>query len=56
MILINYVSSDVYELFSKSETYDEALTLLISLYVKTPNEIYARYALATRKQQPEETL
>ena len=55
-VLTNYVTSDVYELFSDAQTYDAALALLKSTYVKTPNEIYARHALATRKQLPEETL
>ena len=45
-VLVNYVSSDVYELFNETATYDDALTLLKSLYVKTPNDIYARHALA----------
>ena len=55
-VLINYVSSDVYELFCETATYAEAINLLKSLYVKTPNEIFARHKLATRKQQPGESL
>ena len=55
-VLINYVTSDVYQLFCEAETYDEAITLLKTLYIKTPNEIFARHKLATRKQQISETL
>ena len=55
-VLVNYVSSYAYELFNESATYDDALTLLKSLYVKTPNEVYASHVLAIRKPQPEETL
>jgi len=53
-VLVNYVNSDVYELFSEAATYDDALAQLKALYVKAPNEIYARHALATRKQQLDE--
>ncbi len=55
-VLINYVSSDVYQLFCDAATYDEAINLLKNLYVKTPNEIFARHKLATRKQQSGESL
>ena len=55
-VLINYVFSEVYQLFYETTTYDEGINLLKSLYVKTPNEIFARHKLATRKQQPGESL
>ncbi len=55
-VLVNYVTSDVYQLFCEAETYEEAITLPKTLYVKTPNEIFARHKLATRKQQAGETL
>ena len=51
-VLINYVSSEVYQLFYEATTHDEAINLLKSLYVKKPNEIFARHKLATRNQQP----
>ena len=54
--LINYVTSDVYQLFCEAETCEEAIALLKTLYIKTPNEIFARHKLATRKQQIGETL
>ena len=55
-VLINYVSSDVYQLFCDAATYDEAISLFKNLYVKTPNEIFTRHKLATRKQQSRESL
>ena len=54
-ILINLVSPDVYDLFSQDATYDTAIATLTNCYVKTPNEVYARHLLATRKQQPGES-
>ena len=57
MVLINYVTSEVFELlFNEAENYEEAINILKSLYIKTPNEIFARHALATRKQQPDESI
>ena len=44
-LLINYVTSDVYQLFCEAETYEEAIALLKTLYIKTPNEIFARIRL-----------
>ncbi|CAB4020462.1 Hypothetical predicted protein, partial [Paramuricea clavata] len=49
---VNYVTSDAHQLFCEAETYEEAITLLKTLYVKTP---FARRKLATRKQQAGET-
>ena len=48
--LINYSSSEVYELFSELQTYDEVFALLKVLYNKSSNEIYGRHAFATQKQ------
>ena len=55
-LLFAYVSADVYEYIEDCRTYDEAVTKLKSVYIKTPNTIFARYKLATRKQQPGEVL
>lgn len=55
-VLINYVSLDVYDLFYEANSYEEAITALKSLYVKTPKEVFARHSLATRKQFSGETL
>ena len=55
-LLVNYVSPRIYETISESATYDNAISALQCQYVKPTNEIFARYQLATRRQQPGETL
>ena len=55
-ILINFVAIEIYELFSDSNNYDEAIAKLKAAYVKTPNEIFARQTLLSRKQRSEESL
>ena len=55
-ILNAYVSSDVFEFIEDCETFEAAKEKLENLYVKKPNEIFARHLLSTRKQKPEETL
>jgi len=37
-------------------TYDEAMNALQELFVKTPNEIFARHKLSTARQQPDQSL
>ena len=55
-VLTNYVSADVYELFGEAANYDAALEILKAAYARTPNEIFARQALSTRKQHPDESI
>ena len=55
-ILINYVSLDVYDLITESNDFDEALSVLKSLYSKTPSEIFARHSLSTCRQAPNESI
>ena len=55
-ILINFVAPEIYELFSDFNNYDEAIAKLKAAYVKTPNKIFARHSLSSRKQRPEESL
>ena len=55
-ILINYVSSRVYEFIADCSDYDSAIASLVNLYVKPKNEVFARHILATRKQQSGESL
>jgi len=45
-ILVNCVSDDVYYVIK-----DIVMTTHHNLYVRTPNEIFARHLLATAKQQ-----
>ena len=51
-----HVSLDVYQLIEESQTYEQAIAALKRLYVKTPNIIYARHILATRRQKEGESL
>ena len=55
MLLTNYVSPAVRNI-ADSTTYETAIQLLKDLYVTRNNVIYARHVLATRKQQPHESL
>ena len=55
-LLTNFVSPRVYETISECGSYDCALSTLQTLYVKPTNEVFARHSLATRRQQPGETL
>lgn len=54
--LINCVSHSVYQYIEECTTYDDAISTLKKLYVKTPNEIFARHLLATRRQKAGESL
>ena len=54
--LVNYVSHSVFEYIEDCTTYESAIAILQHLYVKTPNEIFARHLLSTRRQQSGETL
>lgn len=56
VLLINHVSPDVYEHISECATYEAAISALKSVYIKPVNKIFARYQLATRKQQGHESL
>jgi len=45
-VLINHIDSTVNEYISKNETYDAA-AVLRNIYLKTVNEVFARYHFAT---------
>ena len=55
-LLCTYVSADVYEMIEDCESYDVAIEKLRGIYVKSPNVVFARHLLATRKQKPGESL
>ena len=46
----------MYDYIEDCADYDAAVETLTQLYIKTPNEIFARHLLATRIQKPGETL
>ncbi|XP_041366947.1 uncharacterized protein LOC121381668 [Gigantopelta aegis] len=54
--LINYVSPNVYDYIEDCHNYESAVEILHNLYVKAPNEVFARHLLATRCQQPGESI
>lgn len=54
--IINFISADVFEYVEECTNYIEVIDTLTRLYIKTPNKIFARYELATRKQKPNESL
>ena len=47
--------SNVYEYIEDCKDYESAVRVLEQLFVKTPNEIFARHLLATRRQKSGET-
>ena len=55
-ILTVLLSPSIHKHVAQCTTYEEAIKELTNLYIKKPNEIFARHQLATRKQQPGETL
>ena len=54
--LVNFVSHSVYEYIEDCTSYETALEALKRVFIKTPNEIFARHLLATRRQKSGETL
>jgi hypothetical protein len=54
-LLTNHVSPSVYNYIRECESYEQAIGLLGRLYVKPNNILYARHALATRRQNSHET-
>ena len=52
----NCVSHQVYDHIDEYETYEAAIQILKSLFVKTLNTIFARHLLATAKQEPGQSL
>ena len=55
-LLVNFVAPHVYEYIAECESFDDAIQVLRNLYVKPKNEIFSRHVLATRRQQPHESL
>ncbi|XP_046858614.1 uncharacterized protein LOC124452064 [Xenia sp. Carnegie-2017] len=47
--LINYVSHNVYDYIEDCQDFDSSIEALNNLYMKPPNEIFARHLLATRQ-------
>ena len=54
--LVNCATPDVYEYIDNCDTYEEAEATLEQLYVKRPNDIFARHLLSIEKQKTNQTL
>ena len=55
-VLINFVSTAVYDYISECANYESAIATLESLYVVPKHDMFARHLLNTRKQKPDESL
>ena len=55
-LLINSIDFKVYDYIEDCETYERAIEVLKSIYVKRPNTVFARHLLATAKQQSGQSL
>ena len=54
--LVSCATPEVYEYIDDCETYTEAEAILEQLYVKKPNDIFARHLLRMAKQKPNQSL
>ena len=50
--IVNLVSTNVYDYIEYCDSYEGVITTLDGLYIKKPNEIFARHELLTRHQNP----
>ncbi|XP_035223976.1 uncharacterized protein LOC118196616 [Stegodyphus dumicola] len=55
-LLCNFVFASVYQYINDSQSYDNAINVLDSLYIAKRNEIFARHCLASRFQQTGESV
>lgn len=49
-LLTNYLATNVYQYINELKTFKGAVDTLELIYIKSRNEIYARYNLATKQQ------
>ncbi|XP_004207810.1 uncharacterized protein LOC101239223 [Hydra vulgaris] len=54
--IVNFVSSNVYDYIEECDSYESVIETLENLYIKTPNEIFARHQLLIRHQTSSESL
>jgi hypothetical protein len=55
-ILTNFVSPTIFELISECTSFDSSIAVLNGTFLKPKNEVFARYLLATRRPQMNESL
>lgn len=51
-LLHNYISPNIYEYVADCLTYTDSIITLEKMFIKPPNEVFARHLLATCKQEP----
>ena len=54
--LVNCATPEVFEFFDECQTFKEAVETLEKLFVKKPNNIFARHLLQAARQKPDQTL
>ena len=54
--LVNYVSSQVYDLISDCQSYEDAIAILEQTYVQPKNEVFSRHLLFACKQDEGQTI
>ena len=54
--IINLITHNVFDYVEDCVDFDSVVKTLQNLYIKTPNEIFARHLLANRRQQSGESL
>ena len=55
-LLLHHISTPIYKCLSGCQNYDAAISTLDVMFIKKKNSIFARYLLATRSQETEESL
>ena len=55
-LLLNHISHPIYKCLSRCQNYDAAISTVDGMFIKKKNSIFARYLLATRRQETEESL
>ncbi|XP_065658048.1 uncharacterized protein LOC136082565 [Hydra vulgaris] len=54
--IINFVSSNVYDYIEECDSYERIIKTLEKLYIKAPNEVFARHQLLIRHQTSAKTV
>ena len=54
--LFNNISADIFDIVSEAATYDNAIQLLDTTYIKPASVVYNRHKLITCKQEPSQTI
>uniref|UniRef100_A0A5S6QEB4 Retrotransposon gag domain-containing protein n=1 Tax=Trichuris muris TaxID=70415 RepID=A0A5S6QEB4_TRIMR len=55
-LLVNHVSPTTFSIIAEAPSYEEAIQTLKDMFERPVNEVHERYRLATRRQQPSESI